>query len=99
MGLSHPELTYDDAQSHAMIYDSRGPAPALLPDEPMTLHGAFAVDLLPTEELHPANRVHLAKVYCVDRDSAVKELGRVSEGYLLALLNEIRGELLGYDWW
>lgn len=78
-GVGKKQIPPDEKSAHAIIYDSRERAPRpIIPGEEDLVKTPIAVDMNPDDTLDDTSRIHFGKIYTIEWNVKVCEIGRIA---------------------
>jgi hypothetical protein len=69
-----------DQRKHTIVYTGAQPPPKLAGENRLNKDPIRIIPIDQTEKLDPLSRVNLAKLYAIEHNIRVKEVGKVSQG-------------------
>lgn len=76
-----------DQRAHAIIYTGSHPPEKLATERDMNKSAICVIPARADEKLDPKSRVNMGKIYTVEWNTKVKEIGQVEKHSLVRLLN------------
>lgn len=76
-GLTKRGLTQKDIHDHAIIH-TESVEPKQVPDEPISNKRPISMRPARTQRLNPASRINFAKIYTIEHNSKVMDIGMIS---------------------